>query len=68
MKRMRPAFVKALSVGMVSALIGSLAVAALDAGDAWFVAVALVSGFLASLADPVGFYGEPHPFARRSHR
>ena len=68
MTRMRPAFLKAIGVGMTTALVGSLGLVALDAGDGWFVLVALASGFVASLVDPMGFYGEPHPFARRSHR
>lgn len=62
--------------GFLRALVAGLAVGAplvLIAGSLgaepeslWVLPIALVAGFVGSLFDKEGFWGEPHPFRRRT--
>lgn len=61
------AFLRALAFGSVLALVMAVLLKVLDAPERWYLAAALVALFATTLFDREGFYGEPHPFARR-HR
>ena len=60
------AFVRALSWGVVLAVISALLLTVLDAPEGAFLAAAVLVGFATSLFDKEGFYGDPHPFRRRT--
>ena len=61
------AFLRALAIGSALALVLAVLLKVLDAPEGWYLAAALVASFVMTLFDREGFYGEPHPFARRRH-
>ena len=61
-------------IGFLKVVIASLAIGAplalllraleAEPRELWFFLILLISGFLGSLFDKEGFWGDPHPFRR----
>ena len=69
MRTMR-GFAQALFAGLLfgSALAVVASALGADPESAWILPILLAALLFGSLFDREGFYGEPHPFRRRSHR